>query len=123
MNDSCCGGYAGGIMAISSIFGRKQNEMESDLVDKIKTNELVIKLRQSFIQEYGTVICKDIHKDIFGRNYNMWCPGEIEQFEADGAHTEKCTSVVGKAAAATTKIILEEAEKQDMTLEDIRSKA
>ncbi len=122
MCDGVCGGYAGGSMAMASIFGRRRSAMDGDLEDKTAAYEMTLKLRQSFIQKYGTVICGDIHKNLFGRNYNMWSQVEMDQFNADGAHTDKCTGVVGAAAAEAVRIILEEAEKRGMSLEDIREK-
>ena len=123
MCDGVCGGYAGGIMAMGSIFGRKRSAMDGDLEDKTAAYDMTVKLRESFIQEYGSVTCSDIHKKLFGRNYNMWSQVEMDQFNADGAHTEKCTGVVGTAAATAVRIILEEAEKRGMSLEDIKVKA
>ena len=123
MCDGVCGGYAGGSMAMASIFGRRLSAMDADLEDKTAAYESTAKLRTSFLQEYGSVICGNIHKKLFDRNYNMWSQVEMDQFNADGAHTEKCTGVVGKAAAAAVRIILEEADKRGMSLEDIRKKA
>ena len=123
MCDGTCGGYTGGSLVMASIFGRRQSAMDGDIEDKTTAYDMTLKLRESFIQEYGSVTCADIHKVKFGRNYNMWSQVEMDQFNADGAHTDKCTSVVGKAAAASVKIILEEAEKRGMSLDDIRTKA
>ncbi|MDC7226639.1 MAG: C-GCAxxG-C-C family protein [Spirochaetales bacterium] len=123
MCDSACGGYIGGSLAMASIFGRRRSAMDADLEDKTAGYEMTVKLREDFIQRYGSVICGDIHKVEFGRNYNMWSTVEMDQFNADGAHTEKCTGVVGNAAAAAVKIILEEADKRGMSLDDIRKKS
>ena len=123
MCDGVCGAYAGGSMAMALIFGRRKSAMDADVEDKTSAYNMTVKLRQNFIGRYGSVICGDIHKDLFGRNYNMWSSMEKEQFDADGAHIDKCTEVVGRAAEAAVKIILEEAEKRNMSLEDIRKKA
>ena len=120
--DGVCGGYAGGCMAISSIFGRRRSYMDGDVEDKMAALEMTAKLREVFIQKYGSIICGDIHQKIFGRNYNLWNDSEMDQFNADGAHDDKCTGVVGEAAAATVGIILDEAKKRNMSLEDIRNK-
>ncbi|MDC7126462.1 MAG: C-GCAxxG-C-C family protein [Spirochaetales bacterium] len=122
MCDGVCGGYSGGSLAMSLVFGRRASAMDADNDDKITSMEMTVKLRETFIKEFGSVNCGDIHKKLFGRNYNMWSQIEIDQFNADGAHEQKCTSTVGKAAAAAVKIILEEAEKREMSLEDIRQK-
>ena len=123
MCDGVCGGYAGGSLVMSSIIGRRQEAMDGDFDDKIKAHDMTVKLRQLFINEYGSIICGDIHKDIYGRNFNMWNQIELEQFDEDGAHSDKCTSVVGKAARETVRIILDAAEEREMSLEDIRKSA
>ena len=123
MCDGVCGGYAAGIMATSVIFGRRREAMDGDVDEKVRSIQMAVKLRQSFLKEYDSVICGDIHKEIFGRNYNMWNEVEMSEFDKDGAHTEKCTGVVGKAAAATVRIILETADELGMSLEDIRKSA
>lgn len=123
MCDGVCGGYVGGSMVMASIFGRRSTEMDGDIEDKTTAYDMTVKLRETFIKEYGSVICGDLHKKIFGRNYNMWSQVEMDQFNADGAHTDKCTGVVGTAAAAAVRIIIEEADKRGMTLEDIKAKA
>ncbi len=123
MCDGVCGGYAGGSLAMASIFGRRRSNMDGDIEDKTAAYDMTIRLRQVFIKEYGSIICGDIHKKKFGRNYNMWSQIEMDQFNADGAHTDKCTSVVGTAAASAVRIILDEAEKRGMSLEALRIKA
>ena len=122
MCDGVCGAYAGGIMAMSSIFGRRLSAIDGDTEERDTAFEMAVKLRAHFIKSYRSVTCGDIHKDLFGRNYNMWNQSEREQFDADGAHIEKCTGVVGEGAAAAVRIIIEEADKRGMTLGDIRKK-
>lgn len=123
MCDGICGGYAGGTMIMSSIFGRRQEFIDGDLEEKAASAEMAQKLRQVFLDEYGSVICGDIHQKIFGRNYDMNDETDKEQFDIDGAHTTKCTGVVGTATRETVRIILEEADKRGMSLEDVRKKA
>jgi len=123
MCDGVCGGYAGGIMAMSSFFGRRKAFMDGDEIDKNASYEMAQKLRAVFLEEYGSVICDGIHQKLFGRNYDMYNPDDKEQFDKDGAHTTKCTGVVGTAAKTAVKLILEEAVKQGLTLEQLREKA
>jgi C_GCAxxG_C_C family probable redox protein len=123
MCDGACGGYAGGIMAMSSIFGRRREFMDGDIDNKNASYEMACGLREVFLDQYGTVTCKDIHKKLFGRTYDMYNPDEKEQFDKDGAHTTKCTGVVGTAARESVRLILKEAEKQGLSLEQLREKA
>ena len=38
-------------------------------------------LHDKFIEEYGTIICRDIHCKIFGRIFNLWDPEDKKAFE------------------------------------------
>lgn len=37
-----------------------------------------------FVQEYGSCLCKDVQKKIFGRSFNFWDEKEKEIFEKSG---------------------------------------
>jgi hypothetical protein len=80
--------------------------------------ELASLLHERYMQEYGSIICKDIHMKLFGRTFDLWNEADFEAIEALGAHEDKCTSVVAGASAWTTEIILNELEKRGQALED-----
>ncbi len=95
--EGTCGALIGGLVAISSISGRKYDDFKQG-----KNNRLVFKyskkLYDKFIKEYGSPVCKDVHKKIFGRAYNLLDKKEYHDFEKAGAHIDKCTSVSGNVA-------------------------
>lgn len=72
---------------------------------------LANKLHERFVQEYGSSICKEIHKKVLGKTYHLNNPEEWDAFLAAGGHADKCPSVVGKAAKWAAEIILEQEEK------------
>ena len=102
-----CGALAGGIIAISTLMGRTYQEFTEG-----QWKRLVFKytrhLYDRFIDEYGSPLCCDVQKKLFGRSYNLLDKKEYEAFEKAGAHVDKCTSVAGNAAKWTAKIILNE---------------
>ena len=100
-----CGGLTGGIMIISSKFGRERNNFKDPEGIRFKTRELALKLYNKFIEEYGGTTCKEIQKKLFGRSYNLLDPAEFEAFEKAGAHVDKCPSVIGNAAKWTVEIL------------------
>jgi C_GCAxxG_C_C family probable redox protein len=106
--DSGCGGYTGAVLVLSSLIGRERNNFSDPEGIRFKTHELVRKFRQKFIQEYGSVVCRDIQNKILGRYYFLADPQEGEKFHNAGAHDVHCPEVVGKAAKWMTEIILEE---------------
>jgi C_GCAxxG_C_C family probable redox protein len=102
-----CGALAGGIIAISSLVGRTYQEFTDG-----QKKRLVFKytklLYDKFIEEYGSPLCCDVQKKLFGRSYVLLNKQDYEAFEKAGAHVDKCTSVAGNAAKWTAEIILNE---------------
>ncbi len=113
--DGVCGGYSGGVMHLSRMFGRTR-EGFSRHKEMARTNELASKLHARFLAEYGTVICREIHQKIFGRTFDLWDPQDAKAFDAAGSHVDKCTNVVGNAAAWTAEIALEELARRGQPL-------
>jgi C_GCAxxG_C_C family probable redox protein len=106
--DSGCGAYIGAVLVLSSLVGRERNNFSDPEGIRFKTHEFVRKFRKKFIQEYGSVICRDIQNKILGRYYYLPDPQEFEKFHNAGAHDVHCPEVVGKAAKWMTEIMLEE---------------
>src|SRR3989339_824918 len=105
LGDGICGGYAGGVLFIGQVFGRdRSNFADPEKVIREKCYRFVEKLHDRFIQEYGTIYCRDIQTKIFGRSYYLKDPDQRMKFEEAGAHTYKCLDVVGKAAEWTVEI-------------------
>jgi len=105
--EGTCGALIGGLVAISSIVGRNYNDFKQG-----KRKRLVFKyskkLYDKFIEEYGSPICKGVHKKIFGRTFNLLDQKEYKEFEQAGAHIDKCTDVSGKVAKWTAEIIIDD---------------
>jgi C_GCAxxG_C_C family probable redox protein len=111
-----CGAYVGAVMFIGSLLGRRREFFSNDDDFKNISSNLAKELYDLFVQEYGTIICNQIHKDIFGRTYNFFDPVEKQQFEDDGAHTVKCTAVVAKAAKWCAELLYPELEKRGLLI-------
>jgi C_GCAxxG_C_C family probable redox protein len=106
--DSGCGAYEGAVLVLSSFVGRERNDFSDPGKLRFKTHQLARKFREKFIQEYGSVICRDIQNKVLGRYYYLPDPQEFEKFHNAGAHEIHCPEVVGKAARWMTEIILQE---------------
>lgn len=105
--DGSCGAYSGGIMVLSSLQGRERDAFANE-EELTKSMELVMKLHDMFIQEYGSVVCRNIQTKIFGRHYYLADMEEFEKFEKAGAHdAHHCPEVVGKAARWVATLINE----------------
>lgn len=102
-----CGAFTGAVMSISSRVGRERNNFKDPEKVRWQTYKLAKDLHARFLEEYGSINCSDIQKKLFGRTFNLWNPGEFEEFEKAGGHTEKCPSVVGNAARWAVELLLE----------------
>lgn len=109
--DGSCGAYVGSIMILSSLLGRERDKFDDfeAIAPNGRAFTLLKKFRDKYIQEYGSVVCRNIQTKILGRPYYLSDPDEWQKFEAAGGHGDKgCPEVVGKAARWMAEIILEE---------------
>lgn len=104
--DGACGGYSGGIMYMGLVVGRRIDHLDDgDNEAKYKANELAQALREKYIETYGSVICANLHKKIFGRSFNLRAAEEKVMFKQAGAHIGKCTALIGMSCAWISEIL------------------
>jgi len=106
--DGSCGAYVGAILVLSSLLGRERDNFSDPEGIRFKTHALAGKFHKKYIDEYGSVVCRDIQAKVLGRPYYLADPDEYEKFHNAGAHDIYCPEVVGKAARWMAEIILEE---------------
>lgn len=108
--DGACGGYTGGIMQMGSIAGRRLDQMiaNGDRAVQLVSYKMSQMLRDKFIQTYGSIICQDIHKEIFGKSYHLRTKAIKKEFDEAGAHEMKCTTVIGMACVWVSEILYNE---------------
>ena len=100
-----CGAVIGPLMIFGLIYGRGENELHDwdiyrdSLIPSGKFCEL-------FEKEFGSTMCHDIQKEIFGSCFNLTNPKELKEFQEADA-TNKCSAVVRKAVRFAAEIILE----------------
>ena len=109
--EGTCGALVGGLLAISLFVGRSYADFSKG-ERKRRVFQYAKKLCDKFKEEYGSIICKDVHKKLFGRTFNMLDPKDYALFEKAGAHVDKCPEVSGKTAKWATEIILEDLLKE-----------
>ncbi len=112
-----CGAFSGGLVAIGYFFGRTYEQWQEGK-SYIKSSVLGQELYKKFMEEYGTVICNEIHKKKFGRNFKLMDEknlgidkDELRDFEAMGAHENMCTTVAGLSAMWTIDILWDKLPK------------
>ncbi len=123
-----CGAFCGGLVSFSHFFGRTYKQWQEGK-SYIKASILGQKLYKKFMEEYGSIICGEIHKKKFGRNFKLMDEEnlginmeELKAFEDMGAHENVCPTVAGLAAIWTVDILWDELPK-DTDIENIPSPA
>jgi len=120
LGDGMCGGYNGAAMVLSFFYGRRRSRFDDDDENKKSANRMIKTLHDRFIKEYGSVICRGVQTKIFGRSFNLRDKEEVRVFEEAGAHTDKCTAVVGNASAWAMEILLDEIAGRKMSVADLK---
>ena len=119
MGDAACGAYSAGIAFLSGLRGREKNDFTDPEGVRYVSFANTRKLHRKFIDEYGTVICREIHMKVLGRPFFLPDPDEAKKFDEAGAHETACPEICGKAARWAAEIALEEGLIPDEKLEEL----
>ncbi|HEY82501.1 MAG TPA: C_GCAxxG_C_C family protein [Dehalococcoidia bacterium] len=103
--DGSCGAYVGAIMVLGYLLGRERDNFSDPEGIRFRTHELARKFHERYIDQYGSVVCRDIQTKVMGRPYYLCDPEEYQKFHNAGAHDVHCPEVVGKAARWMAEII------------------
>jgi len=106
--DGACGGYSGGILFMGALCGRRLDHFDGDAEAKQQAYKTAELLHDKMMDVYGSIRCKDIHTQIFGRSYLIRDSEDCEKFEEAGAHQHKCTNVVGFVSMLIAEILMDE---------------
>ncbi len=77
--EGTCGALAGGIMAICFVHGRALKDMGRGR--SLKSYTLAKKLYDKFAGEFGSCLCKDVQRKIFGRSFDLLDAEDFREFE------------------------------------------
>jgi len=104
-----CGALAGALMAIGAKCGRdKANFDKGQYMDAYRYARDIM---NKFVAEYGSPICAEVQKKVFGRSFDLWNSKEFKAFEEAGGHKDKCPAVAGTAAKLAAELLVELEEK------------
>ena len=104
-----CGGFTSGAVVISLVYGRDSQHI-NDMGRMMKSAAQVRKLEQKYIRQYGSVICNDIQKVIYGRSYNFFDSNDLKELEKMAITKAGCAEVVATASKWVLDILLEKEE-------------
>ena len=101
-----CGAVTGPLMAMGLIYGRDVHHLDN--WDKYQESLVPTgHFCELFEKEFGTTLCHEVQEGKFGRCYRLTDPGELQEFQNDGA-TDKCSEVVRTAVHMAAEIILDD---------------
>ena len=107
-----CGALCSGLLAIGAKYLPTMDEVASgseEAQSKFeKGKDKLFAFREAFIKEFGTTLCPEVQRKIFGRSFNLLDDKERDEFLSLPGHEEKCAAVVAKAARMAAEIILDE---------------
>ena len=103
-----CGALTGGVMALSSFFGRDYAHFNDLAGQRFITLRMCGQLAEKFKAEFGSPDCFDIQTKIMGQWYNLADPTAKAAFLDAGGHDDKCTMVCAKAAQWVLEILDDE---------------
>jgi len=110
MTTGNCGAFSAGLAVFSYFFGRSYELWEKKEMD-CKSSYLGQELYKRFQDEHGSIICKDILKNIFGRTFDFNKEDELACYEEMGGHAFVCPTICGLSAAWTIDLIWDEIPK------------
>ncbi len=80
--DGPCGAFTGGAVAISALYGRpKVTPLRNGEWDYRKHIDLIYNLSRKFEKEYGSYVCREMQKRIYGHVYNFQDPKDLAEFD------------------------------------------
>ena len=99
-----CGAFSGAMVSFSFFLGRTYEQWEEGKKGS-RSALLAHEFYKRFEKKFGTIICREIHKKLFGRTFDFYSRSDFEEFEKLGGHTTKCPVVVGLASAWAVEIL------------------
>jgi hypothetical protein len=107
-----CGAYCAGLLAIGLKCNPTREQERNDLSLRQRGKQKFLEFRDAFLREFGTTLCPEIHRQLFGRSFLFTDPVQEAEFFALPDHAARCATVVGRAARIAAAIILAEPAAQ-----------
>jgi C_GCAxxG_C_C family probable redox protein len=122
VGDAGCGAYVGGILWLSLLKGRERDNFKDPERVRFEAFANARKLHRKFVDEFGTVICREMQMKLFGRPYYLPDADEMKKFLDAGGHTTHCPDVCGRAARWAGEIAIDEGLIPESKIEELAKK-
>ena len=102
-----CGAYCAGLLAVGMKFNSTMDE-EKEHPEAIERGcAKFVEFRDRFLKERGTILCPELHKQVFGRSYVFTDPAQHEEFANRADHNVKCAEIVASAVKVACEMLLD----------------
>ena len=98
-----CGAVVGSLLALGLVYGRDRLD---DWDGYLRSLRPARSFCRAFEREFGSTMCGEILKSLFGKAYNLADPAEAEEWRKAGSR-EKCQNVVATACRIAAGKIME----------------
>ena len=96
-------------MALSAKFSPSADALTEEEINAFNNNRRHFNdFRDWFFAEFGSVVCKDVQKQILGRSFNLMDEAELLAFRNFPQVHEKCSQIYTKAAKKVAEILIRE---------------
>ena len=107
-----CGTYTCGQLALGLKYNSSvEEELENPALFDV-TSRKFMEFRDRFLKEFGTTLCPEIHKQVFGRAYIYTKPEDAEAYFKITDHHIRCAETVERATRLIAEMLLEDEEEQ-----------
>ena len=69
-----------------------------------------MEFRDLYLKEFGTTLCPEIHKSVYGRSFYFTKPEDCEEYFKIEDHNVQCAAVVEKATRLCAEFLLRDEE-------------
>ena len=102
-----CGAYCAGLLAVGMKYNSTMEE-EKEHPEAIERGcAKFVEFRDRFLKERGTILCPELHKQVFGRSYVFTDPVQHEEFANRADHNVKCAEIVASAVKVACEMLLD----------------
>ena len=102
-----CGTYTCGLLAEGWKYNVPLDEELKDPSKFDKNQEKFMGWRDRFLKEFGTTLCPEIQKQVYGRSYYFTKPEDCEVYFQIADHATQCANIVERATRLCAEYLLE----------------
>ena len=103
-----CGAFSSALMAAGLKYNPTMEEQDKDPALFLPAQQKFSELRDRFKKEFGTILCPEIHMQLFGRTFDFTDPDEFAYYMNMEGRREKCAQTVARAVRLTCEMLMED---------------